>query len=85
MNDYIIPDHNLDAEQSLLASLLINNKFFDDCEYLEPATFYKQAHQVIFSAMLDMRKKEQAIDLVSLAETLKAKRQLSKIGGATYL
>jgi replicative DNA helicase len=85
MNDYIIPDHNTDAEKSLLASLIINNKFFDDCEFLEPDAFYKSSHQAIYRAMLTMKAKNQSIDLVSLAEHLKSKRQLSSIGGAAYL
>lgn len=85
MNEYSVPDHNIDAEKSLLASLIINNKFFEDCECLEPAAFYSRAHQTIFSTMLDMRKKEQVIDIISLPEALKSKRKLTEIGGAACL
>ncbi len=85
MNDCTVPEHSLDAERSLLASLIINNKFFEDCEYLEPCAFYKRAHQTIFSTMLDMKAKGQEIDLVSLAEKLKVGKQLDAVGGAGYL
>jgi replicative DNA helicase len=85
MNEYIIPDHDLDAEQSLLASLIINNKFFDDCEFLAPEEFYKTAHQQIYRAMLTMRAKSEAVDLVSLVSHLRNKKILTECGGAAYL
>ena len=85
MNEHIIPDHDLDAEQSLLASLIINNKFFDDCEFLSPDEFYKTAHQQIYRAMLTMRAKSEAVDLVSLVSHLRNKKILTECGGAAYL
>lgn len=85
MMDMIVPEHNTEAEQSLLASLIIKNKFFEDCEFLDPEAFYKSAHQNIYRAMLEMRKENREIDLVSLASNLQKSGQLGNIGGAAYL
>ena len=80
-----MPEHNTEAEQSLLASLIIKNKCFEDCEFLDPEAFYKGPHQNIYRAMLAMRNDRHEIDLVSLANHLQKNGQLPSIGGAAYL
>jgi replicative DNA helicase len=79
------PPHDKETEQAVLSALFINNAGFDDIDGLEPADFYTSAHSIIFQSMLDLRKKGQAVDLVTVAQNLTAKNKIEKIGGASYL
>jgi len=81
-----LPPQSLEAEESLLSAILIDNKTILDCaEILTPENFYKTAHQKIFSAVLGLFSKNEPIDLVTLANQLKENGHLEEIGGATYL
>lgn len=87
MNElYKIPPQNIELEQSILSSCLINNESLDDiADILIPADFYKVSHQKIYSAMLELKRKSEPVDIVILADKLKALNQLADIGGASYL
>ena len=82
-----LPPHNIDAEESVLSALFINNAGFEDerVEDLQPDHFYKPAHKKIFSAMCSLRKKNEPADLLTVAQALDRKEQLKEIGGASYL
>lgn len=83
---YHIPPQNIEAEQSMLSAILIdNNALLDVIELLSPEDFYKTAHQKIFSAIIDLFDRGEPIDLVTLANHLNEKGNLEKIGGASYL
>jgi replicative DNA helicase len=83
---YKVPPQNLEAEESILSAILIDNTtFLDVVEILSPEDFYRSSHNKIFSAMLDLFSKSEPIDLVTLANILKEQNYLEKIGGATYL
>ena len=65
---YAVPPQNIEAEQSILSAILIdNNTLLDVIELLAPDDFYKTAHQKIFSAIIDLFDKCEPIDLVTLA------------------
>ncbi len=78
------PPHNLDTEESLLASLFIDNSGFEDI-FIEPSDFYKSAHQKIFNAMLSLRNKKEPVDLVTVGHWLQDNNQLEEIGGGVFL
>ena len=81
-----IPPHNLEAEESLISGILIDNStLLDILEILSPEDFYKTVHQKIFSAIVDLFRKNEPVDLVTLANILKEQNKLEEIGGAAYL
>jgi replicative DNA helicase len=80
----ILP-HSIDVETSLLSALLIDNKGFENIGALSADDFYKTSHRLIFSAMQDLIKEKLPVDLVTVVERLQKKKDLEKIGGATYL
>ena len=81
-----IPPQNIEAEESLLSAILIDNSVLDDVSgILTEVDFYKSAHQKIFSAIIELHKIDAPIDLVTLTNKLRDRRDLQKIGGATYL
>ena len=83
---YNIPPQNIEAEQSILSAILIdNNVLLDVIELLAAVDFYKSAHQKIYSAILDLFDKGEPVDLVTLANHIDEKGQLEGVGGASYL
>ncbi len=81
-----LPPQNLEAERSVLGSILRDNAVFDDVvQILRTANFYTDAHQKIFDACQKLRDRGDPIDLVTLAEYLKEQKQIEDIGGYAYL
>ncbi|MEW6714671.1 MAG: replicative DNA helicase [Nitrospirota bacterium] len=81
-----LPPQNIEAEQSVLGAILLENEALPSAmELLVPDDFYKEAHKKIFSAMLDLYEKNEPIDLITLTERMSGKNELESVGGAAYL
>lgn len=81
-----IPPHSLEAEQSVLGAMLINQEAINTAiEQLAPEDFYKEANKEIFKAMIELYKRNEPVDIITLSEELKRKDILENIGGVTYL
>jgi replicative DNA helicase len=81
-----LPPQNIEAEEALIASILIDNSTLDDIvEILSPQDFYRSAHTLIFEAIIELFKNNEPVDLVTLTNRLKLKGNLEKAGGASYL
>jgi len=85
MPDKLFP-HNIDVEQAVLASMIINPKSLTQApEILKPSSFYRTAHRLIFEACLSLFQKNLKVDLVTLTDHLRDNGLLEKVGGAGYL
>ena len=83
---YKVPPQNIEAEQSVLGAILIENTaLYKAIEIIGIDDFYKEAHKKIFLSMIELNEKNEAIDLVTLTEYLRKKNELDSVGGATYL
>ena len=83
---YKIPPQSIEAEESLLSGILIdNNTLLDVIDIISPEDFYRSAHQKIFSGIVELFSKNEPVDLVTLTNALKESGNLEEIGGATYL
>jgi replicative DNA helicase len=81
-----VPPHNLDAEQSILSAILIDNNTLPEVlEVLSQKDFYRDAHAKIFKAMEELFERNEPVDLITLANLLKERGALEAIGGASYL
>jgi replicative DNA helicase len=81
-----VPPHNIEAEQSILSAILIeNNTLPEVLEILSDQDFYREAHRKIFKAMVELFEKNEPADLVTLTNLLKERGQLGSLGGASYL
>ncbi len=81
-----LPPHNIEAEKSLLSSILIDNRTLNDIlEILSPDDFYRSAHQKIFAAIIDLYTSNEPVDLVTLNNRLKVRGDLDMVGGPVYL
>ena len=81
-----IPPQSLEAEQSLLGSLLIDkDAIIRVADIVTANDFYNGAHQAIFEAMKELYEKREPIDLLSLSNLLKEQGKLTEVGGRSYL
>ncbi|WP_097028250.1 replicative DNA helicase [Clostridium peptidivorans] len=78
--------HNIEAEQSVLGSMIIDKtSIAQSAEVLQASDFYKDAHEVIFNAIMDLYQKDTAVDLITLTEHLQSNEKLEGAGGITYI
>lgn len=81
-----VPPQSLDAEESVLGSILLDAHALDRViETMSDTDFYRESHRKIFRAMISLSEKNEPIDLVTLTDTLKARGDLQDVGGAIYL
>ena len=77
---------NIEAEKSVLAACMLQQDALEDvATQLKPEDFRRQAHSLIFDAILDLYKRNIPVDPISLAENLHGKGQLEAVGGKSYL
>jgi replicative DNA helicase len=85
-NSHKLPPQNLEAEQSLLGSLMIDkNAIIKIVDFLKPRDFYKKSHQEIYQTAFELFEKREPIDFLSVSARLKEKNLLQEVGGKTYL
>lgn len=81
-----IPPHNLDAEKSLLGSILVDKtSMLKIVDGIDVEDFYKKAHSQIFGAMRELYAKSEPVDVLTLGNKLEEKGQLENIGGRSYI
>jgi replicative DNA helicase len=77
---------NLDAEQSVLGSMLIDKTAIAQAaEALKAEDFYRDSHKVIFSAIKELYQKDTPIDMITLIDYLRSTEKLDDAGGITYI
>jgi len=81
-----LPPHNIEAEQSVLGSLLIDpDAIIRVAPFLRPEDFYRQAHGAIYEAILELHERREPSDFITLTDELQRRAQLDRVGGAAYL
>ena len=81
-----VPPHSIEAEQSVLGGLMLDNERWDDvAERVVSEDFYTRQHRHIFTEMHRLQEMGKPIDLITLAESLEQQGQLDIVGGFAYL
>lgn len=81
-----VPPQNVEAEQSVLGAMLIEREAISRvAELLRPEDFYREAHRLIYNAILDLYNKNEAADLITITEQLKKADKLEAVGGISYI
>ncbi len=81
-----VPPQSVDAEKSLLGAVLIDEEVLSDVSsHVSARDFYDKRHGTIYDAMMRLYEKHKPVDLLTLTEELKRKKELDGIGGSTYL
>ncbi|MFA5323992.1 MAG: replicative DNA helicase [Smithella sp.] len=83
---YKLPPQNIEAEQSVLGSILLENTAINRVlEVLSAGDFYSEAHRKIFNVIVELSERNEPVDLITLSNALKDKNILDSVGSATYL
>jgi len=81
-----VPPQNVEAEQAVLAGILINNDAMHQVvDVLSPVDFYRESHAHLYEGMTELYNNNEPIDLITLSHFLKEKNLLDKAGGPEYL
>mgnify|MGYP005992809829 FL=1 len=81
-----LPPHSLEAEQSLLGGLLIDNEALDKvADLVSVKDFYRQDHQIIYQHIHRLIERSQPADIVTVGESLESNSELNTVGGLEYL
>jgi len=81
-----IPPQNIEAEQSVLGSLLLDKEaLIKVADFLKSDDFYRDDHKVIYEAILKLYEKRKPIDVLTLTDILEKEKKLKSVGGASYL
>src|SRR6266498_5681800 len=81
-----VPPHNIEAEESVLGSMLLSkNAIAEALELLREEDFYRPAHRTVFRSVLELYSHGQAVDAITVAEGLRRNGELADVGGAPFL
>jgi len=81
-----LPPQNVEAEQSVLGSLLIDREaVIRVASFLRPDDFYRETHGEIYKAILSLYERREPADFITLCDELERRNQLETVGGASYL
>mgnify|MGYP001570458783 CR=1 FL=1 len=81
-----LPPQDIEAEQSVLGSLLIDrDAIIKIADIITAKDFYRKVHEMIFTSMVELYTKSEPIDLLTVSSKLKEKKQFKDIGGMSYL
>ncbi len=81
-----IPPHSVEAEQSVLGGLLLENEALDKiADLIKPGDFYRHDHRVIYEHISRLIEQSKPADIVTVAESLENSAQLAGVGGIAYL
>lgn len=80
------PPHDMRAEQSVLGAMILDKEaILDIVELIKADDFYRNAHQVVFEAIMSLYERNEPVDMVTLGDELTRMDALNDIGGIEYL
>ena len=81
-----MPPQAMDLEEAVLGAIMLEkDAVIAVLDILKPESFYKEAHQKMYRAIIDLSTREEPIDILTVTEELKKKELLAEIGGALYI
>jgi replicative DNA helicase len=81
-----VPPQNVEAEQSVLGAILLDNDAINQAiEILTAEDFYRESHREIFRAMVALSERNQPVDAITLTDALRTGGVLEAVGGAGYI
>ena len=81
-----VPPNNIEAEEALLGSLLIDtDAIFEVASFLHADAFYLEKNRWVYQAILDLNEGHKPVDLITLSDELRRREQLDELGGEAYL
>ena len=86
VDDLKVPPHSLEAEQSVIGGLMLDNQSWDNiADVINEQDFYRHDHALVFRAINALADEGQPYDVVTVSEWLVSRNELDSIGGLAYL
>ncbi len=86
IDTFKVPPHSLEAEQSVLGGLMLDNQGWDKiADRIHEKDFYRSDHRIIFRTIANLAHRGSPFDVLTLTEALKSVSELSNAGGDLYL
>lgn len=81
-----IPPHSVEAEQSVLGGLMLDNRAWDQiADRVREEDFYRYDHRLIYRAMNKLSESNKPLDVLTVSEGLREIKELDNAGGEVYL
>ena len=81
-----MPPQAIELEEAVLGALMLEkDAVLSVIDILEPRSFYKDVHQKVYQAILNLSQKHEAIDILTVSEELKRIGDLDEVGGPYYI
>ena len=81
-----VPPNDIEAEQAVIGSMLTDKEaVISAIELLKPEDFYREDNKIIYSAIMNLYSKGDAIDIITLKSELSSMGKLEAVGGLEYL
>lgn len=81
-----VPPQAIDIEEAVLGAILMEkDAVITVLDILKPESFYKDAHQKIYNAIVELSTKEKPIDILTVTEELRSNDELESVGGPFYI
>lgn len=81
-----IPPHSIEAEQSVLGGLMLDNRSWDQiADRVRERDFYRYDHRLIFRVMAKLSEQNKPLDVITVSESLREINELENAGGEIYL
>ena len=81
-----LPPQAIELEEAVLGAIMLEkHAVVSVIDMLKPESFYKEVHQKIYSAILDLSTQEKPIDILTVTEELRKREQLEEVGGPFYI
>lgn len=86
VEDLKVPPHSMEAEQSVLGGLMLDNEAWETvADLVNEQDFYRHDHALIFRAIADLSNQSKPYDVVTISDWLDQRNELDNIGGLAYL
>ena len=83
---YKTPPHSVEAEQSVLGGLMLDNQAWDKiADIITLTDFYRHDHQLIYQHICNLIEQSKPADVITVAESLDNSAELQNIGGLAYI
>lgn len=85
-NEPRVPPQDLESEQALIGSLLLNSEsYYEIGDTIRPESFYSERHRVIWTAIIDLIDQKNPVDSITVANILRDRKELDAVGGVAYI
>jgi len=81
-----LPPHSVEAEQSVLGGLLLNNTAWDRiADFISESDFYRADHRLIYRHITKLIEATRPADAITVSESLDSTKELETVGGLAYI